>query len=360
MRILFATLNYFPDRGGLQTSIEKLIHWLNLRGHFCSLLVYAKRRDLITPTGLLKGAYGKFLKRPFVFHDKTFSYPVYRTKTPFESLSTLRQTFKPDVLVCVVGGDHTIDFSKMLCMAAGDLPTAIYVFDIQGVAITADNIFANSHLIANAEVIASLIGKNQPKPPIVPCIVDSNECRVDSTREVILYINPHPRKGDKLAWAIAEAAQAHGLKFVFQESWRLKGKHRMEVIGRAQKLENVEFRAVTNRCSEIYRDARVLLAPYGPERPRVVDEAQANGIPVVASDVAGLNESVGPGGVLIDPSGPIDKWISILKRLSSDNDYYEALVSAAFRHSKRPELQPEYLIEIFEHELHRAIEKLKS
>jgi glycosyltransferase involved in cell wall biosynthesis len=358
MKILFATVDYFPARGGLQASVDKLIHWLKKRGHSCAVLVSAVRRDMIRPKTLAKGISYKLFKRPFFTVDRTFPYPVYRTKNPLESLSIARRIFNPDILVCVVGGSHTIDFAKMLCKTAGDLPSLIYIFDIEGVAFTADPLYAKSHVVANADVIASLIADHRLRPPVVPCIVDSIDCRVESTREVVLYINPHPRKGVNLAWAIAEAAK--DLKFVFQESWRLNEKRRMEAINRAQNLENVEFRSAIDRPAEIYRDARVLLAPYGPERPRVIDEAQASGIPVVASDVPGLNESVGKGGVLVDPEGPIDAWASVLERLQTDEVYYKGLVDAAFRHSKRPEIQPEYLTEIFEHELRYAVEHSKA
>jgi glycosyltransferase involved in cell wall biosynthesis len=358
MRILFATMDYFPARGGLQASVDQLIRWLKIRGHFCAVLVSAMRRDLIRPSALVKGISYKLFKRPFFVSDKTFPYPVYRTKNSMESLSIIRRIFKPDVLVCVVGGSHTINFTKLLCKFAGDLPTVIYIFDVEGVTLTADPFCDMSHVIANAEVIASLIANYRRRPSMVPCIVDSNDCKVESTREVVLYINPHPRKGENLAWAIAEAAQ--DLKFVFQESWRLNKKRRMEIITRAQNLPNVEFRSATDRPIEIYRDARVLLAPYGPERPRVVDEAQANGIPVVASDVPGLNESVGIGGILVDPAGPVNAWTSALERLQTDEVYYNKLVDAAFRHSKRAEIQPEYLAEIFERELQYAIEHSKA
>ena len=358
MRILFATVDYFPARGGLQASVDTLIHLLKIRGHLCAILVSATRRDMTQPKALTKAVAYKIFKRPFFILDNRFSYPVYRTKNPLESLSIVRRIFDPDVLVCVVGGSQTIDFAKILCTTAGDLPTVIYIFDVQGVAITEDPLCTRSHVIANAEVIASLIVDCQYRPPVVPCIVDSNDCKVQSTREVVLYINPHLRKGVDLAWAIAEAAK--GLKFVFQESWPLNEKRRIEIVTHAQNLGNVEFRAATDRPAEIYRDARVLLAPYGPERPRVVDEAQANGIPVVASDVPGLNESVGIGGVLVDPAGPISAWTSVLERLQTDKLYYDTLVTAAIRHSKRAEIQPEYLTEIFERELQYAIERSKA
>jgi glycosyltransferase involved in cell wall biosynthesis len=173
----------------------------------------------------------------------------------------------------VVGGSYTTQFSRDVLHAAGDLPTITYLFDIEGVELISDPFCARTHVVANAEAIASLVVEHRNRPPVVPCIVEGNDYKVATTREVVLYINPHPRKGEHLAWAIAEAAP--GLRFVFQESWRIKEERRREIIERAQKLGNVEFRGVIDRPEEVYRDARVLLAPYGPERPRVVDEALA-------------------------------------------------------------------------------------
>jgi glycosyltransferase involved in cell wall biosynthesis len=355
MRVLFATNDYFPKKGGLQASIDKLIQRLVARGHSCAVLVRPVRRNMQQPKILAKRIVRKLFNRPFVISDKTFLYPVYRAPHPPECLTIVNRDFNPDVMVCVVGGSHTVDFIKALCKTAGDLPIMIYIFDVQGINFTADSLCDRSHVIANAEAIASLISAYRSRPPVVPCIVEPNDYKIESTREVVLYINPHPRKGENLAWEIAKAAA--GLKFVFQESWRLKKERRLEIIRCAQKLGNVEFRTATDRPSEIYRDARVLLAPYGPERPRVVDEAQANGIPVIASDVPGLDESVGPGGVLIDPSGAIDDWVSALERLHTDKVYYEKLASAAIEHSRRPEIQSDYLVQLFERELQHTVER---
>jgi hypothetical protein len=78
---------------------------------------------------------------------------------------------------------------------------------------------------------------------------------------------------------------------------------------------------------------------------------------VVASDVPGLDESVGTGGVLVDPTGNIDDWVSVLEHLNTDKVYYEKLVTAAIKHSKRPEIQSEYLVGLFENELKKVIER---
>ena len=91
MRILFATAEYFPARGGLQASVDTLIHRLATRGHFCAVLVSAMRRDMIRPKALAKAVSWKLFKRPFFVSDKTFSYPVYRPKNPMEGLSIARR-----------------------------------------------------------------------------------------------------------------------------------------------------------------------------------------------------------------------------------------------------------------------------
>lgn len=354
MKILFATNDYFPQTGGLQASIHDLIPRLEDLGHSCAVLIPATPKDLKRPAVMAKRIIRKLIKRPFIIHDRKLPYTVFRAPHPPENLSMVKDIYKPDVIVCVIGGTHTIGFVKNICKTAGDTPIMVYIFDIEGVAFTADPLCSRCHVVANSEAIASLIAAHRPRPPFIPCIVAFNDYRVNSTREIVLYINPHPRKGEELAWKIAEASRDKGLRFVFQENWYLNDERTMEIKNRAQKLGNVEFRKRAERAVNIYRDARVLLAPYGPEKPRVVDEAQANGIPVVASDVPGLDECVGPGGVLVDPEGPVDTWVSILERLHNDELYYKEMADAAIRHSRRPEIQPEYIARCFERELQRV------
>jgi len=71
--------------------------------------------------------------------------------------------------------------------------------------------------------------------------------------------------------------------------------------------------------------------------------------------VPGLDESVGTGGVLVNLSNDIDEWASVLERLNIDNVYYEEMVTAAINHNRRPEIQTDYLFELFESELQYAV-----
>ena len=60
--------------------------------------------------------------------------------------------------------------------------------------------------------------------------------------------------------------------------------------------------------------------------------------------------------VNVDTGGAIDEWVSVLERLNTDKVYYEELVADAIRHSRRPEIKSDYLIERFERELQHAIQ----
>jgi glycosyltransferase involved in cell wall biosynthesis len=83
-------------------------------------------------------------------------------------------------------------------------------------------------------------------------------------------------------------------------------------------------------------------------RPRVVLEAQANGIPVLATDLPALRETVGPGGSLVPADAPIAAWVEALGTCFDDPDRYQALVAAARAHAARDEVQPERVVARFE------------
>jgi glycosyltransferase involved in cell wall biosynthesis len=84
----------------------------------------------------------------------------------------------------------------------------------------------------------------------------------------------------------------------------------------------------------------VLLAPsqWNEGWGRVVSEAQASGIPVLASRRGGLPEAVGAGGILVDAESDIAAWQAALARLWDDGDAYAGYCAAAFAHAARPEL----------------------
>ena len=110
-------------------------------------------------------------------------------------------------------------------------------------------------------------------------------------------------------------------------------------------LPNVTWRKPTLDMSDIYGGTRIVLVPSQWEETwgRVVTEAHAAGIPVLARAYAGLPESVGPGGVLVEADAPIEAWIRALRQMWDDEAYYETLVARTREFSARAEATPAYL-----------------
>jgi len=79
----------------------------------------------------------------------------------------------------------------------------------------------------------------------------------------------------------------------------------------------------------LYEQTRILLIPSQWEEAfgRVAIEAMSNGIPVIASNVAGLKDSVGGGGILLEKD-KIQEWVDEIEKLS-DEIYYTKISKKA-------------------------------
>jgi glycosyltransferase involved in cell wall biosynthesis len=98
----------------------------------------------------------------------------------------------------------------------------------------------------------------------------------------------------------------------------------------------------------VYRDARILLATYPSGRPRVVVEAQHNGIPVLAVNRPALAEAVGPGGVLVRTGASAREWADALGSIWDDARRYEELSIDALAHDGRADIDAQLIAEKFE------------
>jgi glycosyltransferase involved in cell wall biosynthesis len=201
-------------------------------------------------------------------------------------------------------------------------------------------------LLANAESLTRSLRSRGFACTFLPSAVDTSLTRTESSRRTALAINPVPSRGGDLVWQVA--ARLPDIPFVVQESWPLKPADLAVVHDRVARLPNVEFRRASPPGPGLYGDARVLLVPYRVDnRPRVILEAQANGIPAVVGDVPSLIEAAGPAGVTV-PLESVDDWVEAIDCLWHDADRYGALVSAARGQAERSEVQPDVVAERFE------------
>jgi glycosyltransferase involved in cell wall biosynthesis len=201
-------------------------------------------------------------------------------------------------------------------------------------------------LIANAESLQAALRDLGLTCEFIPSVVDVSSTETSSTRKVALAINPIATRGVDVVWRVAEAAPE--IRFVVQESWPMASAELAEVNEQVHRLHNVEFRRTAPPGPQLYGDARVLLVPYRVDnRPRVIPEAQSNGIPVLAADVPALREAIGDGGCTV-PIDDTEAWVSELRSLWNDLERYARLSDGALAHSRRNDIDPVTVARRFE------------
>jgi glycosyltransferase involved in cell wall biosynthesis len=99
----------------------------------------------------------------------------------------------------------------------------------------------------------------------------------------------------------------------------------------------------------IYAVTDILLVPsqFDETFGRVIVEAQVNGIPVVASKVAGIPYTLGQGGILVEPKDKPQGYVEALQRLRTDETLYRQLSALALENSQRLEFDPEQQVNNF-------------
>jgi glycosyltransferase involved in cell wall biosynthesis len=312
------------------------------RGHQATRYLYKRQVNLSTK---LRGTRWRppllRLQRPFGAVARRRiedGVPVYLSPVPENAFRRVRRLFPPDVVVASSIDRVTWRRLRAQLRALG-IPSVLYLREAvaQGHLTISDA--APDLLLANAESLAESARAAGFRCAVVPSVVEVSRALVSSSRQRVLLVNPMRAYGGDLVWPIARARP--DIPFVIQESLPLVPEDRAAVVAEAAELPNVEFRERTRDVRAVYRDARILLVPHQMDnRPRVVAEAQANGIPVVASAYPGLAEAVGPGGVLVDPSAAPDAWVAALADLWDHPARYGRLAAAARSHASRPDIDP--------------------
>lgn len=346
MRLLFVSdLHYLPQhRGGTQSLIHELALELRALGHEPAVLTPLHWSGAI---GLRNRALMKLSGRPTI-RDDFLGYPVYRR---------WRVSGRLDEPVALIRPDAAIVMPMAVVPVARELvrlgvPTTVYFQDVESQQLCGDpatldhvSFASNSHF--TARTFRTRFGLESV---VIPPLIRAERYRVERpaarcpTKHVTM-INPHPLKGGDIALAIAEACP--DIPFRLVSCWVLPDRFQQELDRRVRRLANVTLQGPTSDMKTVYAQTRILLAPsrWNEAWGRVASEAQINGIPVVASRRGGLVESVGPGGVLLDPDGPIDPWIQAVRALWSDQARYEALSAAALAHAAREDIAPRRIID---------------
>jgi len=337
VRVLFVhTRPYLPQLlGGVETTTFDLCRQLTLMGHQTAVICELGRHGGVWLTNRIAS---RLSRRTFP-RSSYRGTTVYRGFDPALGLPEVVADFKPDALV--VQGSETAFALAAECRLTG-VPTAFYFHELVSARKRTDfSQLDGMPLLANsaytAKVVASLLGR---EAAVVPPLVDGAAYRTTTTRAHVTMVNPRKIKGGEIALELARACP--DIPFVFIEAWNSADEFVDQLRDAAAALPNVTWRKSTTDMLGVYASTRIALMPSRWEETwgRVATEAQASGIPVLASNHAALPESVGPGGILVSPDAPLEDWVRALRSLWDDPALYERLSERARAFAARPEAQP--------------------
>jgi hypothetical protein len=271
-------------------------------------------------------------------------YDVLECVTLENALPRLIKSFRPDVVV--TGSVSRVAWRDIRAqLRSAGIPSVLYLREANAVGHLSISAAPPDLLLANAESHAAAARALGYDCAIVPSVVEPAQT-LQSTSETALLVNAkHTHGGDV---AVALAAECPDIPFVLQESWLLEQHEWRELRRHAEVLDNLEILPFTRDMSAVYGRARVLLVPHRMDnRPRVILEAQAHGVPVIAHDWPGLREAVGDGGVLIARDADLATWKAALRSVWDDRFEQERLSAAARGHAARPEVDPDAIVTRF-------------
>ena len=356
MRFLFVSgFHHLPQMyGGVMSNTHEFALELLQRGHKVSVAAN------LLPTGWLSFStrIKRKLARKQAVSDNILGYPVYRPWNVVEALPALVRAFKPDVAV-VQPSDQVALARKLSGLS---VPVIVYLHDVLFDRIDGDlNEIKDALFLANSEFTARRYReKFGIVATVIPPLFRAALYRTKRKPQNVTLINPQSFKGSDLALRLV--ARCPEIPFCFVESWELPRDQRALIQDHMKTSPNLSLRGPTMKMSEIYGQAKIILAPSRLDEAwgRIASEAHYSGIPVVASNRGGLPEAVGPGGILLDPDGPFEDWVGAVQKLWHDEEYYGRLSAAALAYSQRPQISPDVQISTLSQVAERAIEQQRT
>lgn len=340
MRVLFASeFQHLPQSfGGVQSSTHELACELVKRNHRVAVVASLFPGDLL---GIGSRILGRLLPRQKV-HDRFLGYPTYRRWNVLSALPELVEEFRPDI--AIVQPANQIPLARELMRLS--VPTSVYLRDVEWPELNGNpRDLPDALFVANSRYTARRFREDfSLESTVIKPFFRPENYRTHRRGKNVTFINPHPFKGSDIAIQLATACP--DIPFRFVRSWDLSEEQERLLDRLADSHKNLSVARPTRNMKKVYRSAKIVLVPSKWEEAwgRVATEAQFSGIPVIASNRGGLPESVGPGGILLDPDGPLEPWIQAVRRLWSDDAHYAELSKAALAYAKRDAIDPDHQI----------------
>ncbi len=276
-------------------------------------------------------------------------YPSIATMDFWQHVLSRLESDRPSLLVA------TLENASHLALQSRQrgIPAMIYIMDaeypsseIRCAAQKGVNIVCLSHFLASH--VKSTTGCHADVLyPIVDAVGPTNPSSLNRERAYVLMINAYAQKG--VHTFLSFATLLPHIQFVLQESWPLNQTSVMWLRHRLKDLPNVTFQRAVADMSPVYANASLLVVPsvWQEGFGMVAVEAQAAGVPVIASNRGGLPESVGSGGILIDDYENPNEWARTIRELLGDSSRYARIAAEAARSTQRPGFSEHAVVEQF-------------
>ena len=346
MRVLFASREPFPPafRGGAEASVDELARALAERGHVCEVVArlgHGRARAWHRVRRALGRASGGATA------DHANGYPTWRAP-----LRDVRRAFgarlaaaRPDVVLVWNDGASALAADAV---AAG-VRTVVWVPDatLRGVAdppppdavtFAAPSAFLAAH-------VAPRLGR--PVAVLRPLVRLERYVATERRPRFVTLVNPRASKGRDVALAAAAALPSR--PFLFVASQPLPPAERAALAAGRRACPNVVVRGPARDMRAVYARTAVLLVPSQCDdaSPRVVLEAHANGIPVVASDAGGIPEVSGGASVLLPRDASPARWAAAVERCLADPVARAVAADRSRRNAARPEWGADAVVDAF-------------
>jgi glycosyltransferase involved in cell wall biosynthesis len=312
MNILFANGRQSPPffQGGDGVSLHTLLTWLHRCGHRirCLGIINPHQREvsqeeIMHTLALYKATVTTTTQERFAYLlDQHYSVLLLRSDL---FLPTLREELirhQPDIVLTQLEASHMV---IPLASAVG-LPVIHFVHDTHPLnsralaySVQISKVLFNSSFTATAyrDVLQC------PFEILYPPIEHARYYAEERFPVTLTMINPVAHKGASLVATLIRSLREY--PFLLVPGWQP-----IEVETEGMSNVTVLSRQTPATMRQIYAQTKILLVPsqYEETFGRVAVEALINGIPVIASNVGGLPEAVGPGGIVIAAYAHLPSW----------------------------------------------------
>lgn len=160
--------------------------------------------------------------------------------------------------------------------------------------------------------------------PIVPFY---NRSQNINNKKKILFVNPIVSKGVKIVIELAKILPQYN--FIVYESWFKTEKLIEKIIN---KYDNICLKKHSDNIADIYKDIDVLIHPTQKKETfgRIIIEAQACGVPVIASEFAVFKEIAKNTILYVKNYNNIYEWANKIEELMLDEEKHRALIKKGY------------------------------